>query len=44
MSLWTEADGLLWEDYSASASGISVDIALEDSYLGIGTTRGMNGD
>ncbi len=44
MSLWTEADGLLWEDYSASASGISMDIAMEDSYLGIGTTRGMNGD
>ena len=44
MNLWTEVDGLLWEDYSASASGISVDIAMEDSYLGIGTTRGMNGD
>ncbi|MCI8745912.1 MAG: carbohydrate ABC transporter substrate-binding protein [Lachnospiraceae bacterium] len=43
-SLWSELDGLVWEDFSASASGISMDIAMEESYLGIGTTKGMNAD
>ncbi len=44
MSLWSELDGLVWEDFSASASGVSMDIAMEESYLGIGTTKGMNAD
>lgn len=42
--LWSEVDGLVWEDFSASASSVSIDIAMEDAYLGIGTSKGMNAD
>ncbi len=42
--LWNEIDGLTWEDFSASASSASIDIATENSYLGIGTVKGMNAD
>ena len=44
INLWSELDGLVWEDFSASASGVSMDIAMEEAYLGIGTTKGMNAD
>ena len=43
-NLWSEIDGLTWEDFSASASSAAIDSAMEESYLGIGTAKGMNAD
>ncbi len=43
-NLWGELGGLVWEDFSASAPSVAIDIAMEESYLGIGTVKGMNGD
>ena len=42
--LWGEIDGLTWEDFSASVSSAALNIATGDTYLGIGTTKGMNAD
>lgn len=43
-TLWSNVDGLVWEDFSASASSAAIEIAMEDAYLGIGTVKGMNAD